>query len=163
MSYALPPPAVGSGLARVGDRRAALWLLSVPLLATLAAFAIAVIATLMGEMAEGSPRFYAAALSFSALLLSVMLLPCYLLSLGWYAWWTRDGEARRLRHGLWLAPLVALLFAWFPATLVPGLKPLGQDAIDPLRTYLLAGVLALLLGYAWSVIVYAILRYWRNI
>ncbi len=81
MSYPLPPLAVESGLRVVGDRRAALWLLSVPLLAALVAFAIAVIATLMGEMAQGSPRFYAAALSFSTLLLSVMLLPAYLLSL----------------------------------------------------------------------------------
>lgn len=163
MSYPLPPPAVAPGLRLVSDRRAALWLLSVPLLVALVAFAIAVIATLMGEMAEGSPRFYAAALSLSALLLSVMLLPAYLISLGWYAWWTRDGDHRRLRLGLWLAPLVALLFAWFPATLVPGLQPLGQAAIDPLRTYLLAGMLTLMLGYAWSVIVFVILRYWRDV
>ena len=163
MSYPLPPLAVVPGLRLVGDRRAALWLLSVPLLVALVAFAIAVVATLMGEMAEGSPRFYAAALSLSALLLSVMLLPAYLLSLGWYAWWTRDGDHQRLRLGLWLAPLVALLFAWFPATLVPGLQPLGQDVVDPLRTYLLAGMLTLMLGYAWSVIVYLILRYWRDV
>lgn len=163
MSYPLPPLAVGSGLKSVGDRRAALWLLSVPLLATLVAFAIAVVATTLGEMTEGSPRFYAAALSFSALLLGVMLLPAYLLSLGWYAWWTRGGDSRRLRLGLWLAPLVALLFAWFPATLVPGLRPLGQDAIDPVRTYLLAGMLTLMLGYAWSVVVFVMLRFWRNV
>ncbi|HDS1733913.1 MULTISPECIES: hypothetical protein [Pseudomonas] len=163
MSYPLPPLAVEPGLRVVGDRRAALWLLLVPLLAALVAFAIAVVAITMGEMTEGTPRFYAAALSFSALLLSVMLLPAYLLSLGWYAWWTRGADHRRLRLGLWLAPLVALLFAWFPATLVPGLKPLGQDAIDPLRTYLLAGALALILGYAWSVIVFVILRFWRNV
>jgi len=43
------------------------------------------------------------------------------------------------------------------------LQPLGQDAIDPLRTYLLAGMLTLLLGYAWSVIVFVILRYWRDV
>ncbi|ADR62046.1 MULTISPECIES: hypothetical protein [Pseudomonas] len=163
MSYALPPPAVKPGFRAVGDRRAALWLLSVPLLVALVAFTIAVVATLMGEMAQGSPRFYAAALSFSALLLSVMLLPAYLLSLGWYAWWTRGGDHRQLRLGLWLAPLVALLFAWFPATLVPGLQPLGQDAMDPLRTYLLAGILVMLLGYAWSSIVFVILRYWRDV
>ncbi|WDM58754.1 hypothetical protein K4A76_20295 [Pseudomonas sp. NEEL19] len=163
MSYALPPLAVGPDPRAAGDRRAALWLLSVPLWVALVAFTIAVAATLMGEMAEGSPRFYIAALSFSALLLSVMLLPAYLLSLGWFAWWTRDGDQRRLRRGLWLAPLVALLFAWFPATLAPGLQPLGQDAMDPLRTYLLVGILVLLLGYAWSAIVSVVLRYWRDV
>ncbi|NIF27681.1 hypothetical protein F3J44_15025 [Pantoea sp. Tr-811] len=163
MSYPIPPLAVGPGQRAVADRRVALWLLAVPLMGVLIAFAIAVVATAMGEMPKGSPRFYAAALSFSALLLSVMLLPAYLLSLGWFAWWTRGGDLRRLRLGLWIAPLVALLFAWFPATLFPGLKPLGQEAIDPLRIYLLAGMLSLVLGYAWSVIVFVILRYWRNV
>lgn len=41
MSYALPPPAVKPGFRAVGDRRAALWLLSVPLLVALVAFTIA--------------------------------------------------------------------------------------------------------------------------
>jgi len=163
MSYPLPPLAVEPGLRVVGDRRAALWLLLVPLLGALLAFVIAVAATMMGEMAEGSPRFYAAALSFSVLLFSVILLPAYLLSVGWYAWWTHGADHRRLRLGLWLVPLVALLVAWFPVTLVPGLKPLGQDTIDPLRMYLLAGALTLILGYAWSLIVFVILRFWRDV
>ena len=163
MSYPLPPLHPDPGMSGMDDRRAALRLLLVPLVGALIAFAFAVAATAMGEMAEGSPRFYAAAFSYSLLLLSVMLLPAYLLSLGWYAWWTRAGEAHRLLRGLWLAPLVAVLLAWFPATLFPGLKPLGQDAIDPLRTYLLAGSGTLLLGYGWSAVVFVILRYWRNV
>lgn len=160
MSYPLPPSIQPDLPAH--ERRVAMWLMSVPLLGALLAFAVAVVTTLMGEMVQGSPRFYAAALSYTLLVLCVMLLPAYLASLGWYAWWTRKGSARRLYLGLWLAPLIALMCAWFPATLFPDLQPLGQAHINPVRTYLLAGALTLLLGYSWSAVVCLLLRFWRN-
>ncbi|MBK4987432.1 hypothetical protein IAE36_000311 [Pseudomonas sp. S36] len=162
MSYALPPLPQHSRPSHSNERRRALCLISLPLLGALIAFAVAVITTLMGEMAQGSARFYIAALSYTLLVLCVMLLPAYVAGLAWYAWWTRAGDEGRLLRGLWLAPLVAVMFAWFPAAFFPGLQPLGQASADPVRTYLLAGALTLLLGYAWSVVVYMIMRFWRN-
>lgn len=145
------------------SRRIALWLLAIPLIVTLAAFAVAVATTLSGEMAKGSPLFYTAAASYSALVLSAVLLPCYLISLCWYAWWTRHEDLRRLRLGLWLAPLVAALFAWFPSAVYTGPRPVGYEGLTPLKTYLFAASLTLIIGLAWSVFVRTTLRIWRKV
>jgi len=146
----------------VGDRGAALALLSAPFAIALITFVLAVLTTMLGEMEKGSARFYTAAFSYTFLISSVMALPAYLAGYGWYWWWTKESDDR-LTTGLWFAPLVATLFAWFPATLFPATGKLGAPAINPFQTYLLIAALTLVLGYLWASLVRVILRLWRNI
>lgn len=146
---------------QASGRTAALWLLSGPLLVALLAFVIAVIVTLLGEMEKGSVRFYLAALSYSSLTACVVALPAYLVSYCWYGWWT-TGSVSRIATGLWLAPLIAAATAWFPATLFPSLTKQAASA-NALQIYLVVAGLTLILGYAWSFVVWIILRLWRKL
>lgn len=150
-----------TGLA-VSDRTAALALLSAPFTIALIAFVLAVLTTVLGEMDKGSARFYTAAFSYTFLISSVMALPAYLAGYGWYWWWTKDRDDR-IATGLWIAPLVATLFAWFPATLFPAPGKLGDPAVNPFQIYLLMAALTLVFGYIWALVVRVILRLWRKI
>lgn len=145
----------------VTDRGAALLLLAGPFVIALIAFVLAVVTTLLGEMDKGSVRFYVAAFSYSFLISSVMTMPAYLVGYGWYYWWSKAAD-RRITAGLWIMPLVATLFAWFPATIFPSLDKLGAG-VNPFQVYLMMAALTLAFGYLWSVLVRAILRFWRKI
>lgn len=131
-------------------RRAALAILSLPFALAVLAFMLAVITTAMGEMTQGTPRFYFAALSYSYLIACLMCLPAYAISYGWYWWKTRGYDADLGKPLLWM-PLIAAAFVWFPAVLFPQLA-----GTERMQVFLLLAGSSLVVGYLWMAIVHFI-------
>lgn len=141
----------------ISDRGAALALLAFPMGLALLAFILSVGTTAMGEMAKGSVRFYTAAFAYTFLMSSLMGLPAYIASYGWF-WWRTKVHDTDLCKALWLMPLIAAAFVWFPALLFPQGK-----GISRIQVYLLLAGGTLVIGYAWVAIVRLIFRFWRKV
>jgi len=139
------------------DRGAALAILSLPFALAALAFLLAVITTTMGEMAQGTLRFYLAAFSYSYLMACLMCLPAYAIGYGWYWWKTKGGDADLGKPLLWM-PLIAAAFVWFPAVLFPQLTGTGR-----VQVFLLLAGASLVVGYLWVAVVRFILRVWRKV
>jgi len=139
------------------DRGAALAILALPFALAALAFLLAVITTAMGEMAQGTLRFYLAAFSYWYLMTCLMCLPAYAIGYGWYWWKTKSSDADLAKPLLWL-PLLAAAFVWFPAVLFPQLT--GQGRV---QVFLLLAGASLLVGYLWVAFVRFILRVWRKL
>lgn len=141
----------------LSDRGAALALLAFPMGLAFLAFIISVGTTAMGEMAKGSVRFYTAAFAYTFLMSSLMGLPAYIASYGWF-WWRTKAHDADLCKNLWLMPLIAAVFVWFPALLFPQSKGIGR-----IQVYLLLAAGTVVIGYAWVAIVRLIFRFWRKV
>ena len=139
------------------DRGAALAILSLPFALAALAFLLAVITTAMGEMAQGTLRFYLAAFSYSYLMACLMCLPAYAIGYGWYWWNTKGGDVDLGKPLLWM-PLIAAAFVWFPAVLFPQLTGTGR-----VQVFLLLAGASLVVGYLWVAVVRFILRVWRKV
>lgn len=140
----------------LSDRGVALAILAVPFVVATFVFVVAVVTTLMGPMAPGSFRFYAAALSYTTLTATFMCMPAYVGAVIWF-WWKSQSDDRLARL-LWQLPLIAALLVWFPILVITPLAPK-----DLASTYAVLVVVALTLGYLWVALVRFCLRYWRNV
>lgn len=139
------------------DRSAALAILSLPFALAALAFLMAVITTAMGEMAQGTLRFYFAAVSYLYLVAFLMCCPAYAIGYGWYWWKTKGGDADLGKPLLWM-PLIAAAFVWFPAVLFQQLT--GTSKV---KVFLLLAGASLVVGYLWVAVVRFILRVWRQV
>jgi hypothetical protein len=142
---------------RLSDRGASLALLSIPFVFAVLAFLMAVIATMMGEMEQGSFFFYMAALSYSYLVVCLMYMPAYAIGYLWYAWKTKGVDTDLSKPLLWI-PLIAAAFVWLPIVFFPQLT--GVERIQ--ASLLLTGV-SLIVGYPWVAVVRFILHIWRKV
>lgn len=156
------PPAIASLFPQwlrwrdLSDRRAALTLLFVPFFVAALVFLVAVVATLMGPTAQGSTRFYVAAITYTTLTVSFMFMPAYIVAVAWFWWKSKQDE--RLARLLWQIPVVVSALVWFPILI---LTPLG--ARDLAATYVILVIVSLLFGYLWVALVRYCLRHWRNV
>jgi len=142
---------------KLTDRGAVLAILSLPFALAALAFLLAVSTTAMGEMTQGTLRFYLAAFSYSYLVVGLMCTPAYAIGYVWY-WWKTRGEDVDLGKPLLWMPLIAAAFAWFPAVLFPQLTGTGR-----MQIFLSLAGASLIAGYLWVAVVRFILRIWRKV
>ena len=129
-------------------RRRALWFVSLPFLAVLLMAAFSYASANMGNIETGSIRFYLTALSFAGLALALTTLPPYAIGAVWY-WWRTTKSHDAVRGSLYIIPVIAVLFCWFPSFLFTPLAGAHQKV----QLFTLLAVTQLVLGYAWLFIV----------
>ncbi|WP_131798674.1 hypothetical protein [Achromobacter insolitus] len=127
-------------------RRRSLWILCVPVVLALIAFALAttiLTRQFTPDTFTGAWRLSGVA-SFGYLILAFLYSPAYLAGLTWFFWGTRV-RGTDARSRLLVMPVVMALFAWCPVMLVPSLSM--EDRIATL-----AGLVptALIVGFLWS-------------
>ncbi|KGT55139.1 hypothetical protein NY96_13415 [Xanthomonas citri pv. fuscans] len=160
--YRRLPSQLGAKAQKVGrppwsDRRFAITWLLAPIIGVLLAFLIAVAVTAMGKMAQGTPRFYLVALSYTYLLASLMCMPAYAIGVGGYWWMTRNAEEKRIGY-LWWIPVFSALWGWFPSVLFPQGGDVGMG-----KLFVMMAGTVFVLSLIWILVVRAVLYIWKKV
>lgn len=139
------------------DRKAALWLLALPLMVLVVMFAFAVFVTVGESLTHGSAKFFAAAFSYVYLAASAMAMPGYLVGVIWF-WWRTKADHERITAELWKVPLIAAAFSWFPSTLYPGVATAERINLFVMMVFVVGGA-----SLAWICAVRGYFYLWRKI
>ena len=132
----------------VALRKRALWFVCMPFLCVLLMAVFSYASANMGNIETGSIRFYLTALSFAGLALALTTLPPYAIGAAWY-WWRTTKSLEAVRGSIYIIPVIAVLFCWFPSFLFTPLVGAHQKV----QLFTLLAVTQLVLGYVWLFIV----------
>ncbi len=133
-------------------RRRALWLLSVPVLLAIVAFAVAVVQISQETNPAAMAGAWKAAsmASFIYLIYAFLYAPSYIVGWAWFFFSSRSHVSDIKQH-LVLMPVVSACFAWFPVMLVSTLS-----LNDRLLAFAVLVPVILVAGWLWSFIVYQV-------
>ena len=133
-------------------RRAALQLLSIPIVLELSAFFIVVWMTAFGH----HPQSFTYLTSLAYLMFSIVWLPAYVMS--YILFWFKSAQDTNWLRLMNYFPVVVAALIWFPSTIITHV-----DVVELIKIYLLLAGAALVGCALFIVVIRVILRYWKEV